>query len=245
MKLLRLALVAAASFLVLSGCQSADTEISHSADTVLTGGKIYTVNKEQPWAEAVAVKNNKIVYVGDAEGAKAFIGTETKVIDLGGKFAMPGMHDQHVHMEQSYKADIVGDSMLSFPPEVDSAEKAGKLLKEFAAKNPDAELLFGQGLPYALFASISNGWMDEAVSDIPVVILSDTEHEGIMNTAALELEGITADTPAPEGGEIGKDKSGKLTGWLMENAAGQWAWKHYPPCSTFSVFTWCPKARAG
>ena len=64
-----------------------------------------------------------------------------------------------------------------------------------------------------------------------LVILSDTEHEGILNSKALAMEGLTAETQASEGGEIGKDENGKLTGWLMENAAGTWAWKHYPQIS--------------
>lgn len=82
-----------------------------------------------------------------------------------------------------------------------------------------------------IFASIPNDWMDEAVPDRPVVILSDTEHEGILNSVALGMEGITSSTDAPDGGEIGRDHRGKLTGWLMENAAGRWAWKHYPKVS--------------
>ena len=106
----------------------------------------------------------------------------------------------------------------------DTGKEAGRILKEFADNNPDVEVLFGQSLPYAVFASISNRWMDEAVPDRPVVILSDTEHEGILNSNALSMEGITASTPTPEGGEIGKDRNGELTGWLMENAAGRWAW---------------------
>ena len=205
---------------------------AENADVVYTNGRIYTVNKTQPWAEAVAIKRGKFIAVGTTADIEKLKGDNTKIVDLGGKFAMPGLHDQHVHMEQAYKGEILGDSMLNFPPEVDSSEEAGKILKAFAQKNPDAEVLFGQGLPYAVFATISNKWIDEAVPDRPVVILSDTEHEGILNSKALDMEGVTAETKAPEGGEIGKDESGKLTGWLMENAAGRWAWKHYPQVST-------------
>lgn len=57
---------------------------AETADTIFTGGKVYTVNEKQPWAEAVAVKGNKIVYVGDAEGAKALVGDATQVIDTTG-----------------------------------------------------------------------------------------------------------------------------------------------------------------
>ena len=69
-----------------------------AADTVALNGKIYTMNEEQPWAEAVAVKGADIVYVGDNEGAKAFIGRNTTVGDLKGKMMLPGLIDTHTHM---------------------------------------------------------------------------------------------------------------------------------------------------
>ena len=201
------------------------------ADAVYTNGKIYTVNSKQLWVEAVAIKDGAFLAVGTSEEIKAVTGKETNVVDLGGKFAMPGLHDQHVHMEQAYKGDILADSLLRFPPDVATREEAGKVLRAFAAKNPDAKVLFGESLEYGVFDKISNEWIDEAVPDRPVVILSSTEHEGILNSKALEMEGITADTEVPEGGDIGKDEDGKLTGWLMETAAGRWAWKHYPQVS--------------
>ena len=71
--------------------------MAQTADTVYTNGRIYTVNETQPWAEAVAIKDGKFIFVGSAEGAKAFTGADTKVIDLKGGFAMPGIHDTHVH----------------------------------------------------------------------------------------------------------------------------------------------------
>ena len=201
------------------------------ADTVYTGGKIYTVNEKHPRAEAVAIKDGRFIAVGSVDDMKAVTGDSTKVVDLGGKLVMPGLHDQHVHIEQAYKGEILSDQLLSFPSTVDTSDKAAKLLKDFAAKNPDATVLFGQSLEYGIFNKISNEWMDEAVPDRPVVILSSTEHEGILNSKALAMEGLTPETPSPEGGEIEKDKSGKLTGWLKETAAGKWAWKHYPQVS--------------
>jgi len=67
------------------------------ADTVYTGGKIYTVNEDQPWAEAVAIKDGKFIKVGSADDVKPFIGDKTKVIDLGGKLVIPGLIDAHSH----------------------------------------------------------------------------------------------------------------------------------------------------
>ena len=204
---------------------------AETADVVYLNGRIYTVNENQPWAEAVAIKDGKFIAVGSETDVKKMVNNKTEVVDLNGKFVMPGLHDQHVHIEQAYKGEILGEKLLTYPEDVDTSEEAAKLLKEFASKNPDAKVLFGQNLEYGVFATISNKWIDEAVPDRPVVILSSTEHEGILNSKALEMERLTTETPSPEGGEIEKDKNGQLTGWLKETAAGKWAWKHYPQVS--------------
>ena len=208
-----------------------ETSSQQIADTVYTNGKIYTVNEQQPWAEAVAIKGGKFIAIGSVDDVKGVTGSDTTVIDLEGKLVLPGFQDQHVHLEQAYKGEILGEQLLSFPASVDTPKEAAKLLKDFAAKNPDAKVLFGQSLEYGIFDKIPNTWIDEAVPDRPVVILSSTEHEGILNAKALAMEGLTPETPSPEGGEIEKDQDGKLTGWLKETAAGKWAWKHYPQVS--------------
>ena len=203
-----------------------------TADTIYINGKIYTVNGDQPWVEAAAVKDGTFIAVGTVEEARAMVGEDTKIVDLGGKFAMPGLHDTHVHLEQAYQPEILGEAMLSFPGDTATIESAQKHLVEFAKENPDLEVLFAQSLPYAEFAKRTNKWIDEVLPDRSVVILSDTEHEALLNSKALAMEGLTPETPELEGGEIEKDaKTGKLTGWLKESAAGRWAWKHYPQVS--------------
>jgi hypothetical protein len=111
---------------------------SQTADTIYTNGKIYTVNEAQPWVEAVAIKDGEFVAVGSDADVKVLAGGETEIVDLGGKFAMPGLHDTHVHMEQAYIADTLGDALLTFPPGA-SVEEMQELLKAFAEKNPDLE----------------------------------------------------------------------------------------------------------
>jgi predicted amidohydrolase YtcJ len=205
-----------------------------TAEVVYTNGKIYTVNEAQPWAEAVAIADGGFIAVGTSDEVETVTDGDTKVIDLGGKFAMPGLHDTHVHMEQSYKGDILGEALLTFPEEETSIKKLQELLKDYADKNRDLKVLFAQNLQQGLFpnATPTKAFIDEVVPDRPVVILSDSEHEGLLNTKALEMEGITAETESPEGGEIDKDpKTGEPTGWLKETAAGTWAWKHYPQVS--------------
>ena len=209
--------------LFLAGCQSGPTT-REAADTVYMNGRIYTVNEAQPWADAVAIKDGKFLVVGSNDDVEAVVGEGTKVVDLKGKFAMPGLHDTHVHMEQAYKGDVLGDSLLTFPAGETSIKKLQEILKIYADKNPDLEILFAQNLPQTPFpnASPTKEFIDEVIPDRPVVILSDTEHEGLLNSKALEMEGITQGTPAPEGGTIDKDpNTGEPTGYLRETAAGK------------------------
>lgn len=216
-------------------CVSVRTEGQERvADTVYIGGKIYTVNEKQPWAEAVAIKDGEFIKVGSNDDVKVVTGDATKVVDLGGNFVMPGFNDSHVHIEQAYIADTLGDALLSFPAGEEDLNKLQELLKEFSDKNPDVEVLFAQGLEVGLFpdASPTKAFIEEVVLDRPVIMLTATEHEGLLNSKALAMEGITADTPSPKGGEIVKDsRTGEPTGLLKENAAGKWAWKHYPDIS--------------
>ncbi|GIR82689.1 MAG: hypothetical protein CM15mP84_04370 [Cellvibrionales bacterium] len=86
------------AMLVLLGCsdpEGAATE--EAASIVFHAGKVYTVNERQPWATAVAIKREKIVYVGDDEGALELVGPQTRVVDLAGKMLLPGFQDAHVH----------------------------------------------------------------------------------------------------------------------------------------------------
>lgn len=216
--------------LFLGGCQNP----KETPDSIYLNGKIYTVNDAQPWAEAIAIKDGKIIAVGSDEEISGTTGENTIVIDLEGKFVMPGLHDPHVHIEQAYKGEILGDQLLTFSADASSIKELQQLLKEYADKNPDLKVLFAQGLPQDMFpnSSPTKAFIDEVIPNRPVVILSDTEHEGLLNSKALEMEGINANTPNPEGGAIDKDPNGEPTGYFREMAAGIWAWKHYPQLSS-------------
>lgn len=202
----------------------------NSADIIYQNGKIYTVNEAQPWAEAVAIKDNKFLMVGSNQEIEAVKSSDTKVIDLAGKFVMPGFFDTHVHIEQAYIADLVGEKLLTFSGNEKSIKELQEKLKAYAENNKELDILFAQNLLQDIFpnSSPTKKFIDEVVSDKPVFILSDTEHEGLLNSAALNFEGITAETQNPEGGEIDRFENGEPTGYLREKAAGKWAWKHYP-----------------
>lgn len=203
------------------------------ADVIYHNGKIYTVNKAQPWADGVAIKDGKFLKVGFASEMKEVTGDNTKMIDLKGRFVMPGLHDLHLHLEGFYNAKMMEGKTLRYTGEEKSIAELQAKLKNYADKNPDLKVLFAEQLPQALFPNLSptRAFIDEVVPDRPVVMLSDSEHEAMLNTKALQMEGITRDTPTPFGGEIIKDDQGEPTGWLKEKAAGMWGWSHLPALS--------------
>lgn len=111
-----------------------------AASYVFTNGKVYTVDEAQPWAEAVAVKDNMIVYVGDAAGAEAHVGDGTETVDLGGKMLLPGFVSGHEH--------LIASGFLSQGVDLVSAtskEETLELIKAYADANPDKEFILGYG----------------------------------------------------------------------------------------------------
>ena len=110
-----------------------------SADLVLTNGKIFTVNPIMPWAESVAIKSGKYHYIGEASGLEALIDEETRVIDLGGKMAMPGINDAHVHPMQGSMKDLFE---CNFPFTATPADIAAAI-SQCVAERPDAVWIRG------------------------------------------------------------------------------------------------------
>jgi predicted amidohydrolase YtcJ len=179
------------------------------ADFVLTGGKVYTVNKKQPWAEAVAVKGKEIVYVGDNAGAKTFVGNGTEQIDLKGRLLLPGFVESHIHIGMG--AGTTSGVILASS---DSLEEVLRKVKEYAEANPDKKTIFGAS--YSAFIFDEKGprkeLLDEIASDRPVYLMDHTLHSVWVNSKAYEVAGITKDTPNPPGGEYVKNENGELSG---------------------------------
>jgi len=184
------------------------------ADMVFTNGKVYTVNEEQPWAEAVAVKGNKITYVGDAAGAKAYIGDKTKVIDTKGKIVMPGFVSAHDHL-------IASDWTSTGVQIYDAKDKADALarIKAYAEANPDLKVVQGIGWDKNMLGGLPISTdLDTVVSDRPALILDNTIHDAWLNTAALKAANITKDTKDTVPGVTywERDKDGNPTGAAIE-----------------------------
>ena len=221
-----LALSFMVSWGLLSGCQPNPDK----ADTIYTNARIYTVNTERPWAEAVAVRGNTFIAVGSTDDVLMYADDETEVIDLAGKMILPGFFDPHIHLEDFYLPNMAKDRMLLLPP-LKSIEEIRETIATYAADHPDLDVIFGKDLPNELFPNDSptRGFLDAFIPDRAVVLLTVSGHEALLNGKALELAGITATTPDPENGEIVRDTTmGEATGFMKEAAYGKFAMPFQP-----------------
>lgn len=187
-----------------------------STQKMYFNGKIFTVNDKQPWAEAILIEGNKILFVGSNIEANKKADEIVDKIDLKGKVVLPGFHDVHMHPME------VGSTTTAFELNEDetNAENYISTIKQASIDNPDVEWLIGFGHSInTLFNAQRNplNIIDEAVSDRPVIIMEQTSHSMWLNSKALELAGITDSTPNPQGGIIMKD-NGVLNGILIDNA---------------------------
>ncbi len=197
-----------------------EKEAMEQADIIYSNGKIYTVNEKQAWVEAVAVKDGKILLVGSMAELEAVRGDSTTVVDLEGKFVMPGIVDAHIHPMDVYIDETSGN--LLFSDQLD-AEGVAAAIKKFAADNPDKEWIHGKKYGLGTFpgGKLTKNWLDQVVPDRPTYIIDETGHNGGANSKALEIAGITADTPNPPLGMVDKDPAtGAPTGFLSETGMG-------------------------
>lgn len=186
------------------------------ATYVLLNGSIYTVNPKQPWAQAVAVRGDQIVYVGNNQGARAFIGKGSRAIDLKGKLLLPGFVESHIHVLMG--AATTSGVTLSM---TDSLADMQRKLKAYAAANPSKPAIFGSAYNGLLFGESGpkREWLDAVVPDRPVMLADHTLHTMWTNSKALEVAGITKDTPNPPGGEYVRDSAGNPTGTIKGSPA--------------------------
>ena len=184
---------------------------------VLVNGRVFTANKEQPWAEAVVIEGNKIAFVGTSDEARAMAG-ETPVEDLGGKLMTPGLIDGHLHVF----GVIVFDGLVSLahmtPDEMLAA------IKEDIDAHPERSAYTGLGWADDTFgeAGPSRYDLDAVCPDKPVAVMSASMHTLWCNSKALEVAGITKDTPDvdPDAGVLFvRDENGEPTGWAKEIAS--------------------------
>jgi predicted amidohydrolase YtcJ len=187
------------------------------ADYLFTGGAVYTLDEAAPWAEAVAIRGNSIVYVGDAAGADAFKGPGTRLVDATGKMIMPGFIDAHVH-------PIWGGRFFTSVQLRSARSKADvqAALRAFRKENPNVPFIIGGSWVMENFGGAvpDKSWIDEVISDVPVLLSDHFGHSALANSKTFELAGIDAATADPEGGHFVRDgETGELTGLIREDPA--------------------------
>ena len=213
-------LILLSAIFIVTGCDKKKDIIElNEVYTVLINGQFYTVDEENSQAEAIAIKDGTIVYVGSIEGINSYLGDKTEVIDLEGQFAMPSFVDSHMHpLSNAYAINFQAALF-----DLSTHEEYIKAIKEFAEQHPNMAGIIGGGFEPIVYAD--NGGAKKEVLDAidatrPIGIVSKDIHAMWVNSKALEVAGITKDTPNPEGGVIQKDPiTGEPTGMLMEMPA--------------------------
>lgn len=198
--------------LVLSGF--APQQQGETADQVFTNGKVYTVNAAQPWAEAVAVKGKKIVFVGSTKDAKSYVGKQTKVTDLAGKMLMPGFVESHTHPTVAWLT--IGADL-----QTDDKQEMFRRLKQWADENPQSPVVRGFGWRYGIFPQEGpdKKALDSLFPDKPVFLIAIDGHGAWVNSKVLNMTGVDKNTPDPMPGFSTYQRypeTGEPTGFLVE-----------------------------
>ncbi|MGD8727945.1 MAG: amidohydrolase [Gemmatimonadales bacterium] len=217
----------AAALALLAGCAA-----PQGADLVLTNGRVYTLDEAQPWAEAVAIRGDRILAVGSNGDISRYVGAETETIDLGGAFALPGFNDAHVHIDAT-GALLTGANLLDVHEPNGFVER----IAAATARLPEGSWITrGDWGAYEQWAASSTGreetagepargpftpdrsLIDSVTPNHPVLVNRFDGSMFLANSLALELAGVDENTPVPQGGVIERDASGRLTGILRGRA---------------------------
>jgi predicted amidohydrolase YtcJ len=187
------------------------------ADLALKNGAIYTVDDSRRWVDAVAIRDGRIVFVGTDQDLAAHVGPNTRVVDLQGRMVIPGFQDAHIHpISGGLEAQSCNLNGLQ------TAEQYVAKIKECADAHPDQPWITGGGWLMSAFGAGGRArreLIDAVVPDRPVLLYSTDGHSAWANSKALEIAGITKDTPDPPDGRIDRDpKTGEAVGSLQEGA---------------------------
>lgn len=217
--------------LTMTGISSAQHK--KAADLIVVNGDIYrgtsagSSGAASHRAQALAVSHGKIIAAGSNADVEKLKGPNTRVIDLGGHFVMPGFNDAHVHLSsagfEKLNVDLVGSKSLD--------EMKQRIADRVKAAAP-GEWIKGEGWDHTLWAEQKTPTrqdIDSVTGDHPGIFTRVDGHIAVANTAALKAAGITAQTAAPQGGKIDHDEKGEPTGILRETAMGLVQSKIPPP----------------
>jgi predicted amidohydrolase YtcJ len=188
----------------------------NSPDLVFINGKILTMDASSSVAEAIAIRDGKILAVGSGASIKALIGTQTRVFDVAGKTIVPGLIDTHAHFKAAGMADYVVNMGRA-----KTVAEAIDAIKAFAAKKKPGEwVVGGPWHPPSQLAEkryLTRQEIDSAAPNNPVY-LRTVGHFSMANSLALQSAGVDKSTANPSGGSFERDAAGELTGVLVETA---------------------------
>jgi predicted amidohydrolase YtcJ len=190
-----------------------------AADTVFTNANVYTGNAKQPRAEAVAVRDGRVVFVGSSAAARRFAGPSTKVVDLKGATVVPGLTDSHYHLSgvgfREMTLNLEGTASLD--------DMLARVKARVATAEPGAWVT-GRGWIETFWqppAFPTRQDLDKVSPNNPVFLRRADGHGAVANSKALEIAGITKATENPFGGEVMRDKAtGEPSGMILDNAQG-------------------------
>ena len=188
------------------------------ADFVFINGEVITVDKSNRVAEAVAVKENRIIAVGSTEEIQELTTEYTTIIDLKGKSLLPGFIDSHIHLT-IYGTNLLGVSCIE--QHIQSLDDLFNDLRNKANDTPKGQWVRAWGFNELKLKEKrypTKEELDEISTEHPIVIIRTCNHTSIVNSKALELANISESTKDPEGGIIERNPDGSLTGRLIENA---------------------------
>ena len=210
-----------------------------TADVIFINGDVYTgadlgfggaPAKVYPRAQAIAVRDGRVVAVGSNQQIQAMKGAKTQVVDLGGRFVMPGFNDAHLHLAsggfEHLNVELAGTKTLQ-----EMQQRIGDRVKTAAP----GEWILGRGWDESKWVEQklpSRQDLDAVTQGHPAIFSRADGHMSIANTAALQKAGITKETKSPSGGKIDRDSNGEATGILREGAAGLVSSKEPQPTPT-------------
>ena len=190
------------------------------ADQLLHNGKILTLDRAQAVVHAMAIRDGKILAVGNDDALNACASPRTQLLDLRGRTVLPGLIDVHTHAMEWVKSILRGEINSSYP-EVHSITEIARAVELRSRSLPPGQWILGSGWDDAKLTEhryITRHDLDAVAPNHPVYLVHGSGHLGVVNSAGLELAGITRHTPDPSGGVIERDASGEPTGILKETA---------------------------
>jgi predicted amidohydrolase YtcJ len=210
---------------------------AQDADLVLRGGVVWTVDDDNPRAEAIAARDDKIIYVGSDDVVERYIGPNTRVVDLDGRLVTPGFYDNHVHFESTGRL-LYGLNLLDVSDESGFVARIRDVHERYA---PGTWIVGGDWSAYETWAAgdvaeagrevnpddlygnlflPNKGMIDDFTGDRPVLVRRFDRKVYLANSTALELAGIRSGTPDPEGIAVERSADGEPTGALFNPVSG-------------------------